>query len=172
MTLYAVCFYLIAAIILAATALAVTRSNPVQAVVYLVLSFLGTAMLFYLFGAPFPAALEVIIYAGAVMVLFLFVLMMLDPRGTAEAGFVFRQWIPAALLGLVYLLTAVLLVFSDPQARAPLKAAVAAPKELGRFIFEKYWFAVELISLLLLVALLAVIHLARDRGRIGEGEGA
>ena len=61
MTLYGICFYLIAALILVATGLAVSRRNPVHAVVYLILSFLGSAMLFYLFGAPFLAALEVII---------------------------------------------------------------------------------------------------------------
>ena len=66
-----------AAVIVAATGLAITRRHPVHAVVYLILSFLGSAMLFYLLGAPFLAALEVIIYAGAIMVLFLFVIMML-----------------------------------------------------------------------------------------------
>ena len=78
MNLYAIIFYLLAFIILAATALAVTRRNLMHAIVYLVLSFFGTALLFYLLGAPFLAVLEVIIYAGAIMVLFLFIVMMLE----------------------------------------------------------------------------------------------
>jgi NADH-quinone oxidoreductase subunit K len=70
-------FYAIALLITVATAMAVTRRNMVHAVLYLVLSFFGTAMLFYLLGAPFLAALEIIIYAGAIMVLFLFLIMMI-----------------------------------------------------------------------------------------------
>ena len=70
-------FYLLAGLIVASTSMAVTRRNMVHAVLYLVLSFFGTAMLFYLLGAPFLAALEIIIYAGAIMVLFLFLIMMI-----------------------------------------------------------------------------------------------
>ena len=68
MTLYSILFYLISALIVIATSMAVTRRNMVHAVLYLVLSFFGTAMLFYLLGAPFLAALEIIIYAGAIMI--------------------------------------------------------------------------------------------------------
>ena len=78
MTIYALLFYTIAVLILAATALAVTRKNLVHSVVYLVISFFGSAVLFYLMGAPLLAALEVIIYAGAIMILFLFIIMLLD----------------------------------------------------------------------------------------------
>ncbi len=87
MILYAVIFYVVSALILASTAMAVTRKNPVHAVVYLVISFLGSALLFYILGAPFLAALEVIIYAGAIMVLFLFVVMMLKMEAVERRGF-------------------------------------------------------------------------------------
>ena len=73
--LYHAIFYTLAAIILLSTLMAITRRNTVHAVVYLVFSFFGTAVLFYLLGAPLLAALEVIIYAGAIMVLFLFIIM-------------------------------------------------------------------------------------------------
>ena len=72
---------------MAATAVAITRRNLVHAVVYLIFSFFGTAMLFYLFGAPLLAALEVIIYAGAIMVLFLFVVMMIRVESPEEVMF-------------------------------------------------------------------------------------
>ncbi len=102
MNLYAGIFYLLGAVILGATALAVTRRNVMHAIVYLVLSFFGTALLFYLLGAPFLAALEVIIYAGAIMVLFLFIVMMLEirpaeqPLGRVPAAMAARRcsWAP------------------------------------------------------------------------------
>lgn len=171
MTLYSLCFYLIAALILVTTGLAITRRHPVHAVVYLILSFLGNAMLFYLFGAPFLAALEVIVYAGAIMVLFLFVLMMLSAEIVTEARFIFRQWAPALFLGLIYFSVALLLVLTDPGSHAPLKTAIATPKALGLFVFEKYWLAVEMVSLLLLLGLMAVIQLGKGKEEdLGEEE--
>ena len=77
MTIYSIIFYLLALLILGSTAMAITRRNLVHAVIYLIFSFFGSAMLFYLFGAPFLAVLEVIIYAGAIMVLFLFIVIMM-----------------------------------------------------------------------------------------------
>src|SRR5512136_2577910 len=99
MTVYSILFYLLAGIILAGTAMAVTRRHAVHAVVYLVISFLASALLFYLLGAPLIAVLEVIIYAGAIMVLFLFIVMMLrlDPLPVPPAALI-RQWAPATLL--------------------------------------------------------------------------
>jgi NADH-quinone oxidoreductase subunit J len=170
MTLYGICFYLIAALILITTSLAVSRRNPVHAVVYLILSFLGSAMLFYLFGAPFLAALEVIVYAGAIMVLFLFVLMMVSAEIVQEARFRLRQWTPALILGLVYFSVALLLVLTDPGSQVPLKTAMASPKALGHFVFTRYWLAVEMISLLLLIGLMAVIQLGRGNEKSPEGE--
>jgi NADH-quinone oxidoreductase subunit J len=172
MTIYAFCFYLIAVFILAATALAVTRRNPVHAVVYLILSFLGTAMLFYLFGAPFLAALEVIIYAGAIMVLFLFVLMVMKAEVTIEIGLTWSKWMPAGFLGLGYLLLAFLLVLVDPRSRTPLLIAMAPPKALGRFVIGRYWLSVEIISLILLLGLVAVIQFGRGKGKNQEEVGS
>jgi NADH-quinone oxidoreductase subunit J len=162
-TLYALCFYLSAAVILAATVLAITRRHPVHAVVYLSLSFLGSSLLFYLLGAPFLAALEILIYAGAIMVLFLFVVMMLKVEETEVRGLALRPWAPALILGLAFLSVVVLLAANDPASPVPLRRAVVAPRAFGGFIFERYWFAVELVSLLLLVGLMAAVHLGRGR---------
>ena len=98
MTIYTAIFYILAAVIVVSTAMAVTRRNLVHAVVYLVASFFGSALLFYLLGAPFLAALEVIIYAGAIMVLFLFIVMMLRIEESKRRVFPLRQWIPAAVI--------------------------------------------------------------------------
>jgi NADH-quinone oxidoreductase subunit J len=165
MTFYTICFYLLALVIVAATVLAITRRHPVHAVVYLVLSFLGSAMLYYLLGAPFLAALEAIIYAGAIMVLFLFVVMMLKAELILEARMAWRKWIPAILMSLIYMVLAVLLVAADPRSRIPLQPAMTSPRALGRFVFERYWLPVEMISLLLLIGLVAVIQLGRGKGK-------
>jgi len=170
MTLYGIIFYFLAAVILVATGLAITRRNPVHAVVCLVISFFGTAMLFYLLGAPLLAALEVIIYAGAIMVLFLFVIMMLRVETSGDHGFQIRRWAPAMLLGLLFLMVFTLLVFRDPGSRVILETAVAVPREFGRFLFQRYWLSVEVISLLLLVALVAAIQIGRGK-RQGDQEG-
>ena len=102
MTLYGFLFYMLTAVIVVSTGLAITRRNLVHAVVYLVLSFFGSAMLFYLFGAPLLAALEVIIYAGAIMILFLFIIMMLKVGSLEERMFSLRQLLPAGGLALIY----------------------------------------------------------------------
>jgi NADH-quinone oxidoreductase subunit J len=164
MILYAVIFYLVAALILASTGMAVTRRNPVHAVVYLVLSFLGSALLFYILGAPFLAALEVIIYAGAIMVLFLFVVMMLKVEAVERRGFSLADWTPALVLGLLFVVVSALAVFQDPGTHALLQIAIAMPAKFGRFIFEHYWLAVEIISILLLVGLVAAVQLGRGKG--------
>jgi len=167
MTVYSAIFYLLAAVIIAATVLAVTRRQPVHAVLYLVIGFLGTSCLFYLLGAPLLAAFMVIIYAGAILVLFLFVIMLLQrsPRELAALP----QWGPAALLGALFLAVAAATAFEDPGNGVPLQSAVAQPGEFGRFLFERYWLAVEIVSILLLVALVAVIQVGRRKG-VESGE--
>lgn len=161
--MYAFFFYLISAVVIGATAIAVTRKNLVHAVVYLIVSYFGTAMLFYLFGAPFLAALEIIIYAGAIMVLFLFVIMMIRVESPEEVMFPVGQWLPAAAFALVYLAVAVVIIFKTPGTEAPLAMLGASPRQFALFVFEHHWFSIEVISILLLLALVGALHLARKR---------
>ncbi|UCF91341.1 MAG: NADH-quinone oxidoreductase subunit J [Desulfobacterales bacterium] len=170
MTLYAVVFYILAAVILVATGLAITRRNLVHAVMYLILSFFGSAMLFYLCGAPLLAALEVIIYAGAIMVLFLFIVMMLKVEAPQKKVFPARQWLPAAGLGVIYLVVGALVVFSDPGSRVTLEAALATPRIFGQYLFQRHWLSIEIVSLLLLIALLGALYLGRTKDRGGTPE--
>ncbi|MHC4292615.1 MAG: NADH-quinone oxidoreductase subunit J family protein [Planctomycetota bacterium] len=142
MTIYSFIFYLLAILIVVTTGMAITRRNLVHAVIYLIFSFFGSAMLFYLFGAPFLAVLEVIIYAGAIMVLFLFVVIMMKADTVAERIFDFRQW-----------------------RRIILKTALATPGEFGQFIFENHWLSIEPVSLLLLVALAGALIIGRRSKR-------
>ncbi len=162
MNLYAVTFYILAGLILVSTALAVTRRNLMHAIVYLVLSFFGTALLFYLLGAPFLAVLEVIIYAGAIMVLFLFIVMMLEIRASEEPiGAYLLRWWPAAVLGSLCLAAACLVLVFKSGRPLPLPLAAASPLEFGRFLFQRYWFSVEIVSFLLFVALVGALYLGK-----------
>jgi NADH-quinone oxidoreductase subunit J len=163
MTLYGLLFYILAAVIVASTGLAITRRNLVHTVVYLVLSFFGSAMLFYLFGAPFLAALEVIIYAGAIMILFLFIIMMLRVGGLEERMLPLRQLLPAVGLILIYVTAAAMIAFTDSGTRVDLETALARPKAFGQYLLQQHWLSIEIVSLLLLVALIGALHLGRNR---------
>ncbi len=161
MTIYSAIFYLLAAVIIATTALAITRRNMVHAVVYLVVSFFGSALLFYLLGAPFLAALEVIIYAGAIMVLFLFIVMMLRIEESKRRIFPLRQWIPAGAICTGYL--AVLgAMLSGIEADRTLQAAVAIPAAFSVWVFRQGWLVVEIASMLLLVTLVGALLIGRQ----------
>lgn len=162
MTAYGAIFYGLAAVVVACTALAVTRHNLVHAVVYLVGSFLGTALLFYLLGAPFLAAVEVIVYAGAILVVFLFVLMTMKAESGERRGGAASRWVPAAAVGALYLGVLGTLLAADPAARLPLAAAAATPGAFGRAVFTHHALAVEVASLLLLVALAGAFYVGRE----------
>ena len=170
MTIYSYIFYLLAAVILAATAVAVTRRNMVHAILYLVISFFGSAMLFYLLGAPFLAALEIIIYAGAIMILFLFIIMMINIEHLPEHFLPTGQLIPAVLMVLIYAGAGAALFLSDSDAGAALKPAVAAPQSFGRYVLTNHWLMIEVVSMLLLVALVGALYLGRQRAQAG-GDG-
>jgi len=165
MTLYAFIFYVLAAIILMTTAVAITRRNLVHAVVYLVFSFFGSAMMFYLFGAPLLAVLEVIIYAGAIMILFLFIIMMVNVEAFQEQMFPIQQWLPLAMIGILYLIIGGIIVTSAPGTGVILEIAMAEPKAFGEYRFQKHWLSIEIVSLLLLVALVGALHLGRRKSK-------
>ncbi|MDR3569911.1 MAG: NADH-quinone oxidoreductase subunit J [Syntrophobacteraceae bacterium] len=174
MTLYGILFYLISAAVIGATAIAITRKNLMHAVVYLIVSFFGTAMLFYLFGAPLLAAFEVIIYAGAIMVLFLFVVMMIREEPSGESVFPATQWVPAAFFCLIYVFVAAAMAVQTPGLNAPLKMLTASPIQFAVHVFEYHWFSIEVVSLLLLVALIGALNLGAGKsahcGQDGEEE--
>jgi NADH-quinone oxidoreductase subunit J len=165
MTLYSIIFYVLAAIILITTGIALTRRNLVHAVVYLVFSFFGSAMMFYLFGAPLLAVLEVIIYAGAIMILFLFIIMMVNVEASQERMFPIQQWLPVAVIGILYLIIGALLVASAPGTGVTLEIALAEPKAFGQYLFQRHWLSIEIVSLLLLVALVGALHLGRRKSK-------
>ena len=159
MNILDIIFYVLAAVILIATGLALSRRNMVHAVLYLVITFIAGAMLFYLLGAPFLAALEVIIYPGAIMVLFLFIIMMIDIEHAPERRPGFRRWAPVAGVGAVSVLVGGLLLTRDASPDSRLTHTMVSPADFGRYLIERHWLLVEVISIMLLVALVGALYL-------------
>jgi NADH-quinone oxidoreductase subunit J len=155
-------FYILGFIMLAATLMCITRRNPVHAVIYLVAGFFALALLFYLLGAPLVAAWQIIVYAGAIMVLFLFIIMMLGlaPQETPE-GPGWRRWGPLVLLSASLMICTVLLIMQDPAAGNQIADFYLAPQAVGEALFGRYVLAVEMVSFQLLFASIGAYLLGR-----------
>jgi NADH-quinone oxidoreductase subunit J len=147
------------------TLMVITRKNAVHALLYLIVSLLSVALVFFILGAPFAAALEVIVYAGAIMVLFVFVIMMLNAG--ADAAEQERQWLsPAGWVGPACLSTVLLgeLVYVLAGSSAKIiRVSMVAPKQVGVSLFGPYFIGVELASILLLSGLIGAYHLGRPQ---------
>lgn len=170
MTLPQVLFYVLAGVIALSTLIAVTRKQPVHAVCFLVVSFFATAVLFGLFGAPLPAVLQIMIPAGAVMVLFLFIIMLLGRDEPKPADNRPMRFAIPALLAVVTAAAGIALLAANPGTAVPMAMAKATARELGRFVYQHYWPAVEAVSVLFFVALAGACLLVRDR-KTKESEG-
>lgn len=167
MILHTITFYLFAAITVAAGFLVISARNPVHSVLYLILAFFTSAGLFVLIGAEFIAMILVIVYVGAVAVLFLFVVMMLDinftelRKGIADYAFL------GVMIGLILLAELVMVlglvqlspgvqVLAEPQATV---AGLTNTEALGRVIYTQYVYAFQAAGLILLVAMIGAIVL-------------
>jgi NADH:ubiquinone oxidoreductase subunit 6 (chain J) len=157
-----VVFYLSAAVAIAATIMVITRLNVMHALLYLIVSLLAVAVIFFVLGAPFVAALEVIVYAGAIMVLFVFAIMLLNlgPQAVDQERQLLdaRMWIGPGILSLILLLE---LIFILAGGRATSLGRIVAPKEVGIALYSTYLLGVELSSVLLLSGLVGAYHLGR-----------
>ncbi|HTX36003.1 MAG TPA: NADH-quinone oxidoreductase subunit J [Bryobacteraceae bacterium] len=154
-------FYIAGAVAVAATVVTVTRLNVVHALLYLVISLLAVAVVFYTLGAPFVAALEVIIYAGAIMVLFVFVVMLLNlgkAEARTESGLLKpSMWIGPGVLAAILIAELIYLVTAGTGGAYP--AGMVAAQQVGMALFGPYLLGVELASMLLLAGLVAAYHL-------------
>ncbi|HEX6268908.1 MAG TPA: NADH-quinone oxidoreductase subunit J [Anaerolineales bacterium] len=160
-------FYVAAAVALISTYMVITHLNIVHALLYMVTSLLAVALIFFLLGAPFIAALEVIIYAGAIMVLFVFVVMMLNlgPQSVIQERqwFNLRTWRGLVLLAgvlLIELVFAFRLGYIQPQG-----VTESSPHQVAIALFGPYLLGVELASMLLLAGLVGAYHLGRREDR-------
>jgi NADH-quinone oxidoreductase subunit J len=151
-------FYIAASVAVISTLMVIMESNPVHALLYLVVSLLSVALIFYLLGAPFAAALEVIVYAGAIMVLFVFVVMMLGQSGEESVRMPVRAWLGPFLLSAAILAE---LVYVVAGKGSPVGVREVGPKEIGVALFGPYLLGTELTSMLLLSGLTGACHLGR-----------
>ncbi|MGL4495555.1 MAG: NADH-quinone oxidoreductase subunit J [Beijerinckiaceae bacterium] len=170
----AIFFYLFSTILIASAFMVVAARNPVHSVLYLILAFVNAAGLFLILGAEFLAMILVVVYVGAVMVLFLFVTMMLDVD-FAELRQGFQQYLPfGALIALVFLAELVVVVGAwaiDPQllktTAAQIPAGVSNTRAIGQVLYTKYIFYFQAAGLVLLVAMIGAIVLTlRERAGI------
>ncbi|MEN8259021.1 MAG: NADH-quinone oxidoreductase subunit J [Pseudomonadota bacterium] len=154
-------FYIASVVAVFAVVMMLTRLNAVHALLYLILSLLAVGILFYLLGAHFAAVLEVIVYAGAIMVLFVFVIMMLNQGHKTvdqeRAWLTPRMWIGPSLLAVILLLE-VLAVIAGVSGET---GQLVDSKQVGVTLYGPYLLAVELASMLLLAGLVGAYHLGR-----------
>jgi len=169
MIIQALAFYLFAAIAVAAGIMVIASRNPVHSVLFLILAFFNSAALFVLMGAEFLAMILVVVYVGAVAVLFLFVVMMLDINFVALRHGVLQYLPIGALIGVILLAELILVAGSwilTPEAAAHLATVPAPPiaevsntQALGRLIYTHYIYLFQAAGLILLVAMVGAIVL-------------
>ncbi len=158
-----IAFYIAAAVAIVSTLRVITNTNPIHALLYLIISLLAVASIFFAIGAPFAGILEIIVYAGAIMVLFVFVVMMLNlGEAVTEQE---RKWLkPKVWIGpgvLAVVLLAQVAYSLHGVGLHPIGETVIDAKQVGIALYGPYLLVVELASLLLLAALVAAYHLGR-----------
>ncbi|MFN0217424.1 MAG: NADH-quinone oxidoreductase subunit J [Hyphomicrobium sp.] len=162
----AVFFYLFSTLAVASAAMVILARNPVHAVLFLILTFFNAAGLFVLLGAEFLAMLLIVVYVGAVAVLFLFVVMMLDVDfAELKAGFIKNARVGALVGGVVLAELIALFAFQGLEMAPGRSAAAAVPTDLtntealGRLIYTKYVYFFQAAGVILLVAMIGAIVL-------------
>ena len=170
-------FLAFGALLVATSLMVVLHRNPVTSALFLVLAFCSLAGIYLLLHAEFLGMVQIIVYAGAIMVLFLFVIMYLNLQHDVERGvhIAVRRGI-GWLTGLCALLAGATLLRRGGWAIGPVNDAVASPAggnvaEIGRVLYSRYLFPFEITSILLLVAMVGAIVIGKGR-KSGEGEGA
>lgn len=168
-------FYLMALVAIISTIRVITNSNPVHALLSLIVSLLAVAGIFFIVGAPFAAALEIIVYAGAIMVLFVFVVMMLNLGSHTvmqeKSWLTSQTWAWPAAMSFIIGLVLVWMISQSNTTSLPLMGQqMIGPKEVGISLFTKYLLLVEVAAMLLLASLVAAYHLGKRNPNEDEKE--
>jgi NADH-quinone oxidoreductase subunit J len=163
-----VTFYISAVVAIAATVMVITSYNMIHALIYLIVSFLAIAVVFFALGAPFIAALEIIIYAGAIVVLVIFVIMMLNLR--EETVVQEKTWITRQIFVFPAILSAILLaemiyIITDAGS-TPLAGSGISSAEVGMSLYGPYVIGVELSGILLMSGIVGAYHLGRQKKKV------
>ena len=160
MTLVDAYFYLNGFFILAATALALTATNAIHGLLYFVLSIVTLALNFYLLDATLASALEVMVYAGAIMVLFVFVVMLLNIK-YHEQKTPIKKYIGPLVLACI-LITEIIFILAQSIYKAPSEKIISV-KDVALNLFNNYGTSIEIASAILLAGLIGVTHLGKKR---------
>lgn len=162
-----VIFYITAIIAVVTSVLAISNRNAIHALLYLIITLLSISVIFYTIGAPLIAALEVIVYAGAIIVLFIFVVMMLNIGMEEEAE---KKWLTPRMWILPSLLAGILLCIFIYAAGEfhPVKTGPEGiePKQVSVSLFTTYLIAVELAGILLLAGIVGAYHLGKQKKKV------
>jgi len=165
-------FYFAAALAIVASLKVVTGRNTVHSLLYLVVSLLAVAVCFYLMGAPFAAGLEVIVYAGAILVLFVFAIMMFGlgqdetlnaPQSNSLNLKNIKIWFGPSLIA-IFLLAQMIFSIENSALQEKLTSNIINAKQVGILLYGPYLLAVEIASFLLLAGLIAGYHFAKPEG--------
>ena len=160
-------FYIAAIVAIISTIMAISGRNAIHSLLFLILSLLAISVIFYLLSAPFIAALEVIIYAGAIMVLFIFVTMMLNiglEREAEKKWLKPRMWIVPSILAAILLVNLILAIKSVPAI--PSGMGSIQPKQVGISLFSTYLLGVEIAAILLMAGVIGAYHLGSQKKKV------
>lgn len=161
-------FYISAAVAILATVMVITSYNMIHALIYLIVSFLAIAVVFFALGAPFIAALEIIIYAGAIVVLVIFVIMMLNLREETVAQE--KTWLTPDIFIVPSILAAILLaelVYIMVNAEIThFQGPAISSAEVGMSLYGPYVIGVELSGILLMSGIVGAYHLGRQKKKV------
>jgi NADH-quinone oxidoreductase subunit J len=156
-------FYISSIVAILSTVMVITRYHPVHALMYLAVSFFAVGMIFLSLGAPFVAALEIIVYAGAIIVLFIFVVMMLNlGRDTAQQEKEWLQpkvWVVPSILVMILLAEMIVLLFKGPASE--MQVSVVDPRKVALSLYGEYIIAVELAGFLLMAGIVGAAHIGK-----------
>lgn len=160
-----VVFYIASVVAILSTIMVITRYQPIHALLYLVVSFLAVAMIFLSLGAPFVAVLEIILYAGAIIVLLIFVVMMLNlgtDTATQEKQWLQPKiWIGPSILCLVLLAEMVILLLRGQEANMQVQAVPMRTVSIA--LYKEYVIAVELAGFLLMAGIVGAAHISKHK---------
>jgi NADH-quinone oxidoreductase subunit J len=165
-----VTFYIAATVAVLATIMVITRYNMIHALLYLVVSFMAIAVVFFVLGAPFIAALEIIVYAGAIIVLIIFAIMMLNLR--EESVHEERQWVTKniligpAILSIILLAEIVFIIATSGSESTAMAEHVVDAKAVGMSLYGPYVIGVELSGILLMAGIVGAYHLGRQKKKV------
>ncbi|MBK5244869.1 MAG: NADH-quinone oxidoreductase subunit J [Eubacteriaceae bacterium] len=161
-------FYIAGVLAILSTVMVIAVRNAVHALLYLIVSLLSISVIFFILGAPFIAALEVIVYAGAIMVLFVFVIMMLyvDSSNSNEKNIFIKPktWIGPSIIALI--LMAEMLYMLLGEGYHPMPHQIISPAAVGKLMFTKYALVVDLAGFLLTAGIVGAYHLGQKERKI------